>query len=446
MNSNQSDNRSLRSDGKASQINHACNIFNSISLCDVFERNNMFQALKRVKSNKGCAGTDGMTVEELSDHLKLNWPEIKTSILEGRDKPKPVKVVLIPKPKGGERMLGIPNVTDRLIQQAILQKLSPIFDHGFSDHSYGFRVGKNAHQAILKARKYQEEGYINVVDIDLENFFDEVNHDRLMAKLAIKIKDKKLLFLIRGYLQAGMMQQGIQSVRNKGTPQGSPLSPLLSNIVLDELDKELEKRGHKFCRYADDCNIYVKSHTAGERVYKSISNFIETKLRLKVNHEKSATAPCWRRDFLGYSFLGQKKVKIRCSNESIKRFKYNIKQLTRGHDGKSVEHKIERINIYIRGWFGYFKLAETTRKFKEINGWIRARLRMCLLKSWPKPRTRVKMMLRLGMPLEEARFFAQVKRHWHLAHIKSAQVYMNKAFWNDLGFQGLEWHMEHIAN
>lgn len=446
MNSNQNNNRSSRSDGKASRNNPVCNIFNSVSLCDVFERNNMFQALKRVKSNKGCPGFDDMTVEELPEYLKNNWVAIRNSILEGNYKPKPVKVVYIPKPKGGKRMLGIPSVIDRLIQQAILQKLSMVFDKGFSENSYGFRAGRSAQQAILKAREYQQDGHITVVDIDLEKFFDEVNHDRLMAKLAEKLNDKKLLLLIRRYLQTGMMQHGAQTTREKGTPQGSPLSPLLSNIVLDELDKELESRGHKFCRYADDCNIYVKSQKSGERVFKSISKFIEIKLRLKVNQEKSKVRPAWRSNFLGYSFLGDKKVRIRCGTESVERFKHNIKQLTKGHDGRSISDRITGLNNYIRGWFNYFKLTETHRKLKDLDGWIRCRLRMCLLKSWWRPRTRIKMMLKLGMPLKEAMYFAQVKRHWHLAHIKSALFYMSKAFWNNMGFRGLEWHMNRVAN
>lgn len=448
MNSDRNSNRCLtkRSDEQASRISPACNIFNSISLCDVFERNNMFRALKRVKSNKGCAGSDDMTVEELPKHLRNNWPTIRSSILEGNYKPTPVKVVYIPKPKGGKRMLGIPSVTDRLIQQAILQKLSPILDKEFSNSSYGFRAGRNAQQAILKAKEYQQDGHTTVVDMDLEKFFDEVNHDRLMAKLAGKLEDKKLLLLIRRYLQTGIMEEGVHYSREKGTPQGSPLSPLLSNIVLDELDKELEDRGHKFCRYADDCNIYVKSQKAGERVYYSISKFIEAKMRLKVNREKSAVAPAWRRNFLGYSFLGIKTVRIRCSAESIKRFKHNIRKLTRGHDRRPMKDRIKAINVYIRGWFGYFKLTETHRKLKDLDSWIRSRLRMCVLKLWWRPRTRVKMMLRLGMPLEEARGFAQVKRHWFLAHVKAALFCMNNKYWEDLGFVGLESHMKRVVN
>jgi len=435
-----------RSKDKASRYNTVYNTFNSITMCDVLERSNMLRALERVKTNKGCAGIDGMDIYSLPEYLKTAWPEIKESILDGSYKPQPVKTVHIPKPNGDKRMLGIPTMLDRLIQQAINQKLSTIYDKTFSDNSYGFRAGRNAHQAIIRAKEYQEAGYTTVIDIDLKKFFDEVNHDRLMAKLAQKITDRKLLQLIRRYLQSGMMQEGTHYSREKGTPQGSPLSPLLSNIVLDELDKELENRGHKFCRYADDCNIYVKTQRSGERVYKSISKFIESKLRLKVNQGKSAVAPAWRRNFLGYSYLGQKKVRIRCSLESVKRFKGNIRNLTRGHDRRSLEDRISVLNQYIRGWFGYFKLVETTNKLKGIDGWIRCRLRMCALKLWWRARTRVKMMLKLGMPLEEARGFSQNKRYWHLSHVKSSLFYMNKEFWESKGYHGLEWNMKRIVN
>lgn len=311
MSSESHDYRCKRSAPVVPKEQYACKPVFSISMLDILERGNMFQALKRVQDNKGCPGIDGMTVTELPEYLRTRWLEIRKTILNGTYIPKPVKAIHIPKPQGGQRMLGIPTVSDRLIQQAILQKLAPLFDEGFSTHSFGFRSGRNAHQALQQALGFQKQGYVFTVDIDLEKFFDTVNHDRLMSRLAESVKDKKLLLLLRRYLQTGMMSDGVCITRDRGTPQGSPLSPLLSNIVLDELDKELEYRGHKFCRYADDCNIYVRSKASGERVYASVKRFIERTLRLTVNTDKSAVDFSWRRSFLGYSFIGVKNPQLR---------------------------------------------------------------------------------------------------------------------------------------
>ena len=402
MSSKDHDYRCQRSASMAPMDNLTCKTLSSSLMLDILERNNMFQALKRVQKNKGCAGVDGMTVEQLPEFLKAKWPEVRESILNGTYIPNSVKIMQIPKPKGGERMLGIPTVLDRLIQQAILQKISPIFDKDFSAQSYGFRAGRNAHQAVSQALEFQKQGYVHVVDLDLEKFFDTVNHDRLMARVATKVTDKSLLLLIRRYLQAGMMTDGVNVSRETGTPQGSPLSPILSNIVLDELDKELEIRGHKFCRYADDCQIYIRSHKAGKRVYLSIKRFVEHKLKLKVNDEKSAVDFAWKRSFLGYSFLGVKNPKLRCSNQTIQRFKQSIRRLTRGHHRASTEERISKLNDYIVGWYGYFRLSSTKRKFLDLDGWIRSRLRMCMFKRWIKPRTRVREMLKLGLKAEWA--------------------------------------------
>src|SRR3990170_5132091 len=304
------------------------------------ERDNMNKAYAQVRKNKGAAGIDNMTVEALGTYLKEKWPEIKEQLVKGEYKPKPVKRVEIPKPGGGERLLGIPTVLDRLIQQSIYQILSPIFEPTFSDNSYGFRPERNAHQAIKRAKEYQTEGKKWVMDMDLAKFFDEVNHDILMSKVAKRVKDKKLLLLIRRYLQAGVMEDGVVSASEKGTPQGSPLSPLLSNIMLDDLDKELERRGHAFCRYADDCNVYVKSEKAGQRVLESITAFVEKKLKLKVNSDKSAVARAHQRKFLGYSFTWHKQPKIRVPRESVKRLQVYLKTVFRAGKGRNLRRFI----------------------------------------------------------------------------------------------------------
>lgn len=391
----------------------------------VVERENMMAAYKRVVGNKGAAGVDGMSVDELKPYLDEHWVRIKGELLEGRYEPQAVAQVEIPKPNGGMRKLGIPTVVDRLIQQAIHQVLEPVFDRDFSKSSYGFRRGRDAHQAVKQAREYVKEGRRWVVDIDLEKFFDRVNHDILMARVARKVNDKRVLRLIRRYLQAGIMTDGIVTARQEGTPQGSPLSPLLSNIMLDDLDKELERRGHKFCRYADDCNIYVQSRLAGERVMKSITQFLERKLRLRVNATKSVVDRPWKLKFLGYSMTMEKKPRMKLARQSIERFKAKLRALFRQGRGRSVQKLIEELNPILRGWINYFRLAEVKDIFEELDGWIRRRLRNILWRQWKRVYTRVKNLMKRG--LEEVRAW-QSATNGRGAWWNSGASHMNEAF------------------
>jgi RNA-directed DNA polymerase len=399
----------------------------------VVERGNMIAAYRRVIGNKGSAGVDGMGVDELRPYLTEHWERIKLELLEDRYKPQAVRAVEIGKPDGGIRRLGIPTVLDRLIGQALHQELEPIFDPGFSESSYGFRRGRSAHQAVEQARKYVSEGYRWVVDIDLEKFFDRVNHDILMSRVARRVKDKRVLRLIRRYLQAGIMVDGVVSVRQEGTPQGSPLSPLLSNIMLDDLDKELERRGHRFCRYADDGNIYVKSRRAGERVMASISRYLERKLRLKVNLKKSAVGRPWKLKFLGYTVTSEKTPRLRVSEQSVKRLRESLREIFRRGRGRSVGKVIEELNRKLRGWINYFKLAEVKNIFEELDGWIRRKLRCIIWRHWKRPSTRGKKLIKRG--LNEARAWQSATNgrgpwwnsgasHMHVAFKKS---YFDKA-------------------
>jgi RNA-directed DNA polymerase len=363
----------------------------------VVARENMFRAYERVVSNKGAAGIDGMTVEQLKPYLQEHWAKIKEELLKGEYQPQPVRCVEIPKPQGGMRQLGIPTAMDRLIQQALHQVLSPVFEPGFSESSYGFRPGRSAHQAVRQARAYVAEGRRWVADLDLEKFFDRVNHDVLMSRLARKISDKRVLRTIRRYLQAGMMTGGVASPRTEGTPQGGPLSPLMSNVLLDELDKELERRGHKFCRYADDCNIYVRSRQAGERVMASVTEFLEKRLRLKVNPEKSAVARPWERKFLGYSMTWHKQPRLKVAESSIKRLKAKVRVIFREGRGRSLSQVIKDLNALLRGWMQYFRLAEVKGIFDELDSWIRRKLRCLIWLRWKRPKTRLKELIKRGL-------------------------------------------------
>ena len=367
------------------------------------ERDNMVKALSRVKQNKGSAGIDKMTVDELPGYLQRNWYLIKEQLLNGNYRPKPVRRVEIPKVNGGKRLLGVPTVLDRLIQQAMHQVLSPLFDPDFSENSYGFRPGRSAQQAVQQAKAYQHSGKRWVVDMDLAQFFDEVNHDILIARVARKVKDRRMVSLVRAYLQAGVMKGGVTSRTPKGTPQGGPLSPLLSNILLDDLDKELERRGHNFCRYADDSNIYVASKRAGERVLSSITHFVENKLQLKVNHEKSAVARPWARKFLGYSFTAHKQCKIRVAAKSLKRFRKHLKELFRMGKSRNLRCFIRKdLNPVIRGWINYFRLTETKGFAEELDQWIRRRLRLIHWRQWKRPWTRFKNLMKFGIAEKRA--------------------------------------------
>ena len=396
----------------------------------VVERENMWSALKQVERNSGAAGVDKMTVAQLRAYLREHWLRIKEELLAGEYQPQPVRKVEIPKPGGkGKRMLGIPTVIDRLIQQALHQVLSPLFEPDFSESSYGFRPNRSAQQAVLKAREYVREGRRWVVDIDLEKFFDRVNHDILMSRLARRIKDKRVLRLIRRYLQAGMMSDGLTTARREGTPQGGPLSPLLSNILLDELDKELERRGHKFCRYADDCNIYVQSRSAGERVMKSVTHFLERRLRLKVNAEKSAVARPWERKFLGYSMTPNREPRLKVAKESVKRLKEKLREIFRRGRGRNLGKLIEgELTPLLRGWMNYFRLAEVKGIFEELDSWIRRKLRGLIWRQWKRPFTRLKGLIQRGLATVQARTSASNGRgswwnagaaHMHAAFPKS---------------------------
>jgi RNA-directed DNA polymerase len=405
----------------------------------LLSRENLLQALKRVEANKGSHGVDGMSVKSLREHIVQNWQTLRQAIEEGTYEPSPVRRVEIPKPGGGGvRLLGIPTVTDRMIQQAIAQVLTPLFDPEFSDHSYGFRPGRRGHEAVRKAREFMKEGYRYVVDLDLEKFFDRVNHDRLMMKISAKVKDKKVLLLIRKYLQSGVMENGLVKPTTEGTPQGGPLSPLLSNIVLDELDKELEKRGHRFVRYADDCNIYVKTPRAGERVKASITVFIETRLKLKVNQAKSAVDRPWRRKFLGFSFSHDKEPKVRIAKQSLQRVKTRIREITSRKKAMRMEERIQELNRYLMGWQGYFSLADTPSVFKRMDMWIRRRLRMCLWKQWKNPRTKVKRLISLGVPKDIAYEWGNTRKgYWRIAGSPILQRALNNQYWESNGLKSV---------
>lgn len=369
----------------------------------VVQRENLLAALDRVRANKGAAGIDGMSVDELAGFCRLHWPRIREQLLSGRYAPQPVRKVEIPKPDGkGVRMLGIPTVLDRLIQQALLQVLTPIFDPGFSDSSFGFRPGRSTHQAVMRARQHMAAGHRWVVDMDLEKFFDRVNHDILMSRVARKVKDKRVLVLIRRYLAAGIMEGGVCSPRSEGTPQGGPLSPLLSNILLDELDKELEQRGHRFVRYADDCNVYVRSRSAGARVLDSLEKFLAKRLRLTVNRAKSAVARPWERKFLGYSVTVHKEPKLKVSAQSVKRLKDKLRPILRAGRGRSLARVCHELGPVLRGWVAYYRLSEVKAAFEMLDQWLRRKLRCIVWRQWRRARTCLKELCRAGLDQKRA--------------------------------------------
>jgi RNA-directed DNA polymerase len=406
---------------------------------NVLSRANMLSALERVEANKGSHGVDGMSVKTLRRHLQQNWETIRESIRNGTYEPSPVRRVEIPKPNGGTRQLGIPTVTDRLIQQAITQVLTPVFDPTFSEHSYGFRPQRRGHDAVRKARTFMQEGYRIVVDIDLEKFFDRVHHDRLMARLTEEITDKTLLKLIRKYLQSGVMVDGLVKPTLEGAPQGGPLSPILSNIVLDELDKELEKRNLRFVRYADDCNIYVKTWKAGQRVKESVTQFIEKKLKLKVNQTKSAVDRPWKRKFLGFTLSWDKTYpKVKISKPSLQRVKAKIKEITSRKSPIPMEMRIKKLNQYLTGWCGYYALVDTAVIFKELDEWTRRRLRMCVWKQWKLPRTKVKKLTALGVSRAKAHEWGNTrKKYWRIACSPILHTTLNNQYWSSNGLKSL---------
>jgi RNA-directed DNA polymerase len=405
---------------------------------EVCGRKNCQQALARVKSNKGSAGIDGMTIEQLPAYLKQHWPTIREQLLSGTYRPQPVKRVEIPKPDGGIRQLGIPTVLDRFIQQVVMQVLQRSWDHTFSEHSYGFRPRRSAHQAVTKAQQYIAEGYGWVVDLDLEKFFDRVNHDKLMARLAQRISDKRMLKLIRAFLRAGVMEGGLVSPVDEGTPQGGPLSPLLSNIVLDELDRELERRGHRFVRYADDCNIYVRSQRAGGRVMKSVSEFITKKLKLKVNEQKSAVARPRQRKFLGFSFTWQREPKRRIAPKAIARFKQRVRELTRRTRGVSVETMVAQLSRYLLGWRGYFGFCQTPTVLRSLEEWLRRRLRSLVWKQWKYGRVRFAELTKRGVSkCLAAQTAGSAHGPWRLSNSPALTIALPNAYFASLGLTPL---------
>ena len=411
----------------------------SMLLEEVLERNNMLLALKRVISNKGSHGVDGMKIDELREHIKKHWDTIKAKILESKYNPSPVRRVEIPKVDGGVRLLGIPTVQDRLIQQAIAQILSRIYEPLFSNNSFGFRPRRGAKDAVTKSKQYINEGNRWVIDMDLEKFFDKVKHDILMGKLEKKIKDKRLLSLIRKYLKSGILINGVSVTSAEGTPQGGPLSPLLANIMLDELDKELEKRGHKFCRYADDNNVYVKSKRAGIRVMESMIKLIENKLKLKVNKDKSAVDFVSKRKFLGFSFYFAKGgAEIRIHEKSIKRFKDKIKFYTNRNIGISMESRLKKLNQIMRGWINYYGIANAVAKLKELDKWIRRRLRACIWKQWKKISTRHRNLVKLGINKYKAWEYANTRKgYWRISKSPILSKSLNNKYLESLGFVSL---------
>jgi RNA-directed DNA polymerase len=410
---------------------------------EVCGRENCKQALKRVKANKGSAGVDGMTVQQLPDFLKQHWPAIREQLLSGTYKPQPVRRVEIPKPDGGVRKLGIPTVLDRFVQQAVMQVLQGRWDRTFSEHSYGFRPGRSAHQAVDAAQQYMAAGYRWVVDLDLEKFFDRVNHDKLMMRVARRVQDSRVLRLIRSYLEAGVMKDGVCVRRDDGTPQGGPLSPLLANIMLDDLDRFLEKRGHRFCRYADDCNVYVRSKRAGERVKEAMTRFLTTELSLGVNQAKSGVDEARKRTFLGYSFYTGSKLRI--ASKSIKRFKRKVRELTKRNMSISLSKRLAMVSQYARGWMSYFRLTETPSVLRELDGWIRHRVRACIWKTWFRIRTRVRNLRAFGLDERLVRRVANTSRGaWWVTGTSTLSRLLSVQWLTEQGLVSLHDRWQHL--
>jgi len=405
---------------------------------EVCQRENLRKALQRVRSNKGSPGVDGMTVGELPDYLREHWPTVHDSLLRGTYKPQPVKRVEIPKPGGGMRKLGIPTVLDRFVQQAIFQVLQAHWDATFSEQSYGFRPGRSAHQAVAKAQQYVSEGHAWVVDIDLEKFFDRVNHDMLMGRIAQRVSDRRLLKVLRAFLNAGVMENGLVGPTREGTPQGGPLSPLLSNIVLDDLDRELERRGHRFVRYADDCNIYVRSERAGHRVMESVTRFITRKLKLKVNESKSKVDRPQRCKFLGFRFVRSKSIKRGLAPQTVQRFKRRIRELTRRTRGVSLERMVEQLSRYLVGWRGYFGFCETPSVLGALDSWIRRRLRCVVWKQWKRGRKRFAELRACGVGKDlAAQTAGSVHGPWRISRSPALSYAFPNAYFTTLGLPSL---------
>jgi len=401
---------------------------------EICQRENLKRALQRVRQNKGGCGIDGMTVKKLPGYLKKHWPRMREQLLAGNYQPQPVKRVEIPKPDGGIRKLGIPTVLDRFVQQAIMQVLQKYWDKTFSEHSYGFRPGRSAHQAISRSQQYVEQGYRWVVDIDLEKFFDRVNHDKLMGKLAKRIPDKRLLRIIRAFLNAGVMENGLVGATTEGTPQGGPLSPLLSNIVLDELDRELEHRGHCFVRYADDCNIYVRSERAGRRVMESISKFITRKLKLKVNQSKSKVDRPWRCRFLGFRVIVGKETRRGIAPKSLARFKKRVRELTCYRRGVTIERMIEKLNRYLIGWRGYYGYCQTPSVLVRLDSWIRRRLRCVYWRRWKRGKKRFAELRKRNVGKDlSAQTAGSVHGPWRISRSPALSFAFPNAHFNTLG-------------
>jgi RNA-directed DNA polymerase len=405
---------------------------------EVCQRKNLEEALKRVTANKGSPGVDGMTVHKLPGYLRKHWPTIREQLLSGTYRPQPVKRVEIPKPDGGVRKLGIPTVLDRFVQQAAMQVLQGRWDRTFSEHSYGFRPNRSAHQAVAQAQEYIAGGRGWVVDLDLEKFFDRVNHDKLMGQVAKRVRDRRVLKLIRAFLNAGVMEAGLVSPTEEGTPQGGPLSPLLSNLVLDELDRELERRGHRFVRYADDCNIYVRSERAGQRVMENVTQFITRKLKLKVNGEKSAVARPRERKFLGFSFTSGKEPKRRIAPKALDRFKGRVRELTRRTKGVSLEQMTRTLGDYLRGWRGYFGFCQTPSVLRDLDSWMRRRLRSTAWKQWKRGRRRYEELRKRGLgPANAARAAGWAYGPWRSSRSPALQQALPSRYFALLGLPSL---------